>query len=62
MLVFSGTVLGMMRAALDRTIVATALPAIVADLHAFEHLSWVVVASPAGPPLHRLRLVARRAS
>jgi EmrB/QacA subfamily drug resistance transporter len=44
MLVFSGTVLGMMLAALDQTIVATALPAIVADLHGFERLSWVVTA------------------
>ena len=41
MLVFYGTVLGMMLAALDQTIVATALPAIVTDLHGFEHLSWV---------------------
>jgi len=44
MVVFGGTVLGMMLAALDQTIVATALPAIVADLHGFEHLSWVVTA------------------
>ena len=44
MLVFCGTVLGMMLAALDQTIVATALPAIVADLHGFAHLSWVVTA------------------
>ena len=44
MLVFAGTVLGMMLAALDQTIVATALPAIVADLHGFAHLSWVVTA------------------
>ena len=44
MLVFCGTVLGMMLAALDQTIVATALAAIVADLHGFAHLSWVVTA------------------
>jgi EmrB/QacA subfamily drug resistance transporter len=31
-------------AALDQTIVATALPQIVADLDGFEHLSWVVTA------------------
>ena len=31
-------------AALDQTIVATALPQIVADLHGFEDLSWVVTA------------------
>jgi EmrB/QacA subfamily drug resistance transporter len=44
MLVFAGSLLGMVLAALDQTIVATALPAIVADLHGFEHLSWVVTA------------------
>ena len=44
LLVFCGTVLGMMLAALDQTIVATALPAIVAELHGFTHLSWVVTA------------------
>jgi EmrB/QacA subfamily drug resistance transporter len=31
-------------AALDQTIVATALPKIVTDLNGFEHLSWVVTA------------------
>src|SRR3954463_6439621 len=31
-------------AALDQTIVATALPGIVADLRAFEDLSWIVTA------------------
>jgi EmrB/QacA subfamily drug resistance transporter len=31
-------------AALDQTIVATALPKIVSDLNGFEHLSWVVTA------------------
>jgi EmrB/QacA subfamily drug resistance transporter len=31
-------------AALDQTIVATALPRIAADLDAFDHLSWVVTA------------------
>jgi EmrB/QacA subfamily drug resistance transporter len=31
-------------AALDQTIVATALPSIVTDLSGFEHLSWVVTA------------------
>jgi len=35
---------GMMLAALDQTIVATALPTIVADLHGASHLSWVVTA------------------
>jgi EmrB/QacA subfamily drug resistance transporter len=36
--------LGMFLAALDQTIVATALPTIVADLHGASHLSWIVVA------------------
>src|SRR5215831_16204234 len=41
---FSGAMLGLLLAALDQTIVATALPRIVADLHGLEHLSWVVTA------------------
>jgi EmrB/QacA subfamily drug resistance transporter len=36
--------LGMLLAALDQTIVATALPTIVSDLRGAEHLSWVVTA------------------
>ena len=36
--------LGMLLAALDQTIVATALPTIVGDLHGLNHLSWVVTA------------------
>jgi EmrB/QacA subfamily drug resistance transporter len=44
MIVFAGVMLGMFLAALDQTIVATALPRIVADLKGFEHLSWVVTA------------------
>ncbi|UUU37240.1 MFS transporter [Streptomyces sp. CA-210063] len=35
---------GMLLAALDQTIVATALPTIVSDLGGLEHLSWVVTA------------------
>ena len=35
---------GMLLAALDQTIVATALPRIVADLHGLKDLSWVVTA------------------
>ncbi|TDW94641.1 hypothetical protein EV137_1959 [Kribbella pratensis] len=34
--------LGMLLAALDQTIVATALPTIVSDLGGANHLSWVV--------------------
>jgi EmrB/QacA subfamily drug resistance transporter len=44
MLVFSGLMLGMLLAALDQTIVATALPTIVGDLGGLNHLSWVVTA------------------
>ncbi|MCZ9348086.1 MFS transporter, partial [Streptomyces sp. TRM76130] len=36
--------LGMLLAALDQTIVATALPTIVSDLGGMEHLAWVVTA------------------
>jgi MFS family permease len=36
--------LGMFLAALDQTIVATALPAIVNDLHGLSHISGVVTA------------------
>jgi EmrB/QacA subfamily drug resistance transporter len=35
---------GMLLAALDQTIVATALPRIVSDLHGLKELSWVVTA------------------
>jgi len=41
---FGGVMLGMLLAALDQTIVATALPRIVSDLHGLGHLSWVVTA------------------
>ncbi len=36
--------LGMFLAALDQTVVSTALPTIVGDLHGASHLSWVVTA------------------
>ena len=42
--VLSALMLGMLLAALDGTIVSTALPTIVGDLHGANHLSWVVVA------------------
>jgi EmrB/QacA subfamily drug resistance transporter len=42
--VFAGLMLGMLLAALDQTIVATALPTIVGDLGGLNHLSWVVTA------------------
>jgi EmrB/QacA subfamily drug resistance transporter len=42
--VFSGLLLVMFLAALDQTIVSTALPTIVGDLGGLNHLSWVVTA------------------
>ncbi|GAA4712151.1 drug resistance transporter, EmrB/QacA subfamily [Promicromonospora umidemergens] len=42
--VFAGLMLAMLLAALDQTIVATALPTIVSDLGGAEHLSWIVTA------------------
>lgn len=56
LVVFSGLMLGMFLAALDQTIVATALPTIVGDLGGLDHLSWVVTAylltSTASTPLY----------
>lgn len=40
--IFVGVVLGMFLAALDQTIVATALPTVVADLGGAGHQAWVV--------------------
>src|SRR6266542_4837461 len=44
MVVYSGLMAGILVAALDQTIVATALPTIVGDLGGLRHLSWVVTA------------------
>jgi EmrB/QacA subfamily drug resistance transporter len=44
MRMLSGTVLGLFLGALDQTIVATSLPAMVGELHGAQHLSWVVSA------------------
>lgn len=41
-LIFIGVLLGMLLAALDQTIVATALPTVVADLGGAGHQAWVV--------------------
>ncbi len=43
-LIFGGLVLVMLLAALDQTIVATALPTIAGDLGGLAHISWVVSA------------------
>jgi EmrB/QacA subfamily drug resistance transporter len=54
-LIVGALLLGMLLAALDQTIVATALPTIVGDLGGASHLSWVVtaylLASTASTPL-----------
>ncbi len=56
LIVFSGLMLGMLLAALDQTIVSTALPTIVGELGGLNHLSWVVTAylltSTASVPLY----------
>ncbi|MGW0546213.1 DHA2 family efflux MFS transporter permease subunit [Streptomyces altiplanensis] len=43
-IVFGTIMLGMLLAALDQTIVGTALPTIVSELGGAEHMSWVVTA------------------
>src|SRR5271154_3867867 len=51
-----GLMLGFFLAALDQTIVATALPRMSSDLHGVEHLSWVVssylLTSTAATPIY----------
>jgi EmrB/QacA subfamily drug resistance transporter len=42
--ILAALLLGMLLAALDQTIVSTALPTIVGDLHGGSHLAWVVTA------------------
>ncbi len=53
--IFAALVLAMFLAALDQTIVATALPTIAGDLGGVSHLAWVVtaymLAATAGTPL-----------
>ena len=55
LVIMSGLMLGMFLAALDQTIVATALPTIVGDFHRSDLLSWVItaylLASTASTPL-----------
>lgn len=56
MAVLSGLMMGMLLAALDQTIVSTALKTIVVDLHGLNHYTWVVTAylltSTASTPLY----------
>src|SRR5271169_4515996 len=44
LVIIGALLLGMFLAALDQTIVSTALPTIVGDLHGASHLTWVVTA------------------
>jgi MFS family permease len=44
LVIMSGLMLGMFLAALDQTIVSTALPTIVGDFHGADLLSWVITA------------------
>ena len=44
LVVMAGLLLGMLLAALDQTIVATALPTIAGDLHSLSKLAWIVTA------------------
>src|SRR3954467_9574971 len=54
--VFTGLVLVMLLAALDNTIVATALPTIVGELGGLQHISWItssyLLAQTAVTPLY----------
>jgi len=54
--IFGALMLGMFLAALDQTIVSTALPTIAGELGGLDHLSWVVtsylLASTASAPLY----------
>ncbi|MGO8874404.1 MAG: MDR family MFS transporter [Acidimicrobiales bacterium] len=56
LVVFSGLMLGMFLAALDQSIVGTALPTIVGDFHSLNRITWVVTAylltSTASAPLY----------
>ncbi len=44
MAAFFGVLLALLLAALDQTVVSTALPRIASDLHGFSELSWIVTA------------------
>jgi EmrB/QacA subfamily drug resistance transporter len=55
-LVFAGLMVALLLAALDQTIVSTALPTIVGDLKGLEHIGWIVtayiLASTIGLPIY----------
>jgi EmrB/QacA subfamily drug resistance transporter len=55
-LIFTALMLAVFLAALDQTIVATALPTIVGDLHGVNHMTWVTTAylltSTVGLPIY----------
>ena len=55
-LIFGALMLVLLLASLDQTIVSTALPTIVGDLHGLQHISWVVtgylLASTVSGPLY----------
>src|SRR5580693_2657999 len=55
LLIITALMLGMLLAALDQTIVSTALPTIVGDLHGGSHIAWVItsylLASTVSTPL-----------
>jgi EmrB/QacA subfamily drug resistance transporter len=42
--ILSGVILAMLLSSLDQTIVSTAMPTIVQELHGLEHISWVFTA------------------
>ena len=54
--ILAGVLLGMFLAALDQTVVATALPTLAADLGGADHLSWIVagylLAATASAPIY----------
>jgi EmrB/QacA subfamily drug resistance transporter len=56
LVIFSGLMTGMLLAALDSTIVATALPTIAGDLNGLEHIAWIgtayLLTTTASTPLY----------
>ncbi|MEU6108296.1 MDR family MFS transporter [Streptomyces albidoflavus] len=55
-LIFGSLMLAMLLAALDQTIVSTALPTIVGELHGMSHLAWIatayILAATIGMPVY----------